>query len=147
MNSDIYHHFQQIKYVLGVSLSLVCSVSMAQESLVPEPAPDSTTDAGVEADSVASVKTDMVDEMVQYFEELSKDVALHEGHCVEMAKALSDWHDAHKTWIDSLDYATVNADAQVVEKIRVMAESLGKQLAPCYDSKKIPTLLMKYSEY
>ena len=149
MISDIHHHFRQIKYILVLGLSLFCSVSVAQESLVPAPADDpiTATESNIDTDSGSSSSTNMVDEMVQYLDELTKNVALHEGHCVEMAKALSDWHDAHKTWIDSLDYATVNADAQTVEKIRIMAESLGKQLASCYDSQKIPKLLMQYSGY
>ena len=132
-------NLNSIGYLTSFIICLCCSSVMAQESVNPEPVSEPVT--------TAPVKSDLPDEMVQYFEELSRNISIHEGQCEEMTKALSDWHHAHEAWINALDFATVSADAKTVEKVRVMAESLGKQLAACYDSEEIPMLLMKYSGY
>ena len=98
------------------------------------------------AESAEEEEDKTVDEMIQFFDGLMQAVAAHEGDCPGMSQSLAEYYNSHKTWIDALDFATVNANADSIEKMRTMADDFGKLLSVCYNSEDIPALLMKYSK-
>ena len=89
---------------------------------------------------------DQVEELVLKLTDLVAQVSNHPDDCAGIVQVLNDWFKDNEAWMESLDYATSSANAETIEKLRVMSDSLGKLLAECYDSKEIPAILMKYSK-
>ena len=138
-------------FIPGVMcLALFAANATAQTALPEPPAPEQSADQPAAPnetnDQKAAQAQQLATELIAFFEGLDKAVSEKNGDCPAVSDALRDYYTAHKDWIDSLDYATVDIDAQTVDTIHNMAIELGKKLSACYDQKSIPELLRRFSK-
>lgn len=130
----------------GTSYAQDATVNILEPVTPPAPAESQPVPEPAAPAALPAAKTATPEEMVAFFKGLDEAVSAHEGDCKAMSGALSQYYAAHQSWIDSLDFATVNADAQVIEQLRTMAEAFGKKLSTCYDEKSIPAQLKRYAK-
>ena len=135
-------------FIPGVICLALCAAH-AQAQPLPEP-PAAEEIAAPATDAANDLKAEqsqkLAAELIAFFEGLDKAVSEKSGDCSAVSDALRDYYAAHKEWIDSLDYVSVDIDAQAVDTIHNMAIELGKKLSACYDQKTIPELLKRFSK-
>ena len=139
-------------FIPGVMcLSFFAANATAQTALPEPPASEQTvvpaSDTNAANDLKAAQAQQLATELIAFFEGLDKAVSEKSGDCPAVSDALRDYYTAHKEWIDSLDFASADIDAQTVDTIHNMAIELGKKLSACYDQKTIPELLKRFSKH
>ncbi|MBR4985385.1 MAG: hypothetical protein IKY83_06580 [Proteobacteria bacterium] len=139
-----------------IALMFFAAEALAQPAAIPTP-PDLTQYSGSD-----NAQTDVQDapsedpktaqarllatQMIDFFDGLDRAISEHDGDCPAVSDALRDYYTAHQDWIHTLDYASVDIDAQTVDEIHARAIDLGKKLSACYDQKTIPELLKRFSK-
>ena len=131
---------------LGKGVELVCSGRDVREARKNDDAPNGILGEVAANDLKGEQSQKLAAELIAFFEGLDKAVSEKSGDCPAVSDALRDYYAAHKEWIDSLDYVSVDIDAQAVDTIHNMAIELGKKLSACYDQKTIPELLKRFSK-
>ena len=139
----------KINFFIPGVICLALFAAHAQARPLPEP-PAAEEIAAPATDAANDLKAEqsqkLAAELIAFFEGLDKAVSDKSGDCPAVSDALRDYYAAHKEWIDSLDYVSVDIDAQAVDTIHNMAIELGKKLSACYDQKTIPELLKRFSK-
>ncbi|MBQ4360866.1 MAG: hypothetical protein II767_11485 [Proteobacteria bacterium] len=139
----------KINFFIPGVICLALFAAHAQAQSLPEP-PAAEEIAAPATDAANDLKAEqsqkLAAELIAFFEGLDKAVSDKSGDCPAVSDALRDYYAAHKEWIDSLDYVSVDIDAQAVDTIHNMAIELGKKLSACYDQKTIPELLKRFSK-
>ena len=139
----------KINFFIPGVICLALFAAHAQAQPLPEP-PAAEEIAAPATDAANDLKAEqsqkLAAERIAFFEGLDKAVSEKSGDCPAVSDALRDYYAAHKEWIDSLDYVSVDIDAQAVDTIHNMAIELGKKLSACYDQKTIPELLKRFSK-
>lgn len=139
----------KINFFIPGVICLALFAAHAQAQPLPEP-PAAEEIAAPATDAANDLKAEqsqkLAAELIAFFEGLDKAVSEKSGDCPAVSDALRDYYAAHKEWIDSLDYVSVDIDAQAVDTIHNMAIELGKKLSACYDQKTIPELLKRFSK-
>lgn len=139
----------KINFFIPGVICLALFAAHAQAQPLPEP-PAAEEIAAPATDATNDLKAEqsqkLAAELIAFFEGLDKAVSEKSGDCPAVSDALRDYYAAHKEWIDSLDYVSVDIDAQAVDTIHNMAIELGKKLSACYDQKTIPELLKRFSK-
>lgn len=139
----------KINFFIPGVICLALFAAHAQAQPLPEP-PAAEEIAAPATDAANDLKAEqsqkLAAELIAFFEGLDKAVSDKSGDCPAVSDALRDYYAAHKEWIDSLDYVSVDIDAQAVDTIHNMAIELGKKLSACYDQKTIPELLKRFSK-
>lgn len=139
----------KINFFIPGVICLALFAAHAQARPLPEP-PTAEEIAAPATDAANDLKAEqsqkLAAELIAFFEGLDKAVSEKSGDCPAVSDALRDYYAAHKEWIDSLDYVSVDIDAQAVDTIHNMAIELGKKLSACYDQKTIPELLKRFSK-
>lgn len=139
----------KINFFIPGVICLTLFAAHAQAQPLPEP-PAAEEIAAPATDAANDLKAEqsqkLAAELIAFFEGLDKAVSEKSGDCPAVSDALRDYYAAHKEWIDSLDYVSVDIDAQAVDTIHNMAIELGKKLSACYDQKTIPELLKRFSK-
>ena len=139
----------KINFFIPGVICLALFAAHAQAQPLPEP-PAAEEIAAPATDAANDLKAEqsqkLAAELIAFFEGLDKAISEKSGDCPAVSDALRDYYAAHKEWIDSLDYVSVDIDAQAVDKIHNMAIELGKKLSACYDQKTIPELLKRFSK-
>ncbi|MBQ1924716.1 MAG: hypothetical protein II180_01190, partial [Proteobacteria bacterium] len=126
----------KINFFIPGVICLALFAAHAQAQPLPEP-PAAEEIAAPATDAANDLKAEqsqkLAAELIAFFEGLDKAVSDKSGDCPAVSDALRDYYAAHKEWIDSLDYVSVDIDAQAVDTIHNMAIELGKKLSACYD--------------
>ena len=139
----------KINFFIPGVICLALFAAHAQAQPLPEP-PAAEEIAAPATDAANDLKAEqsqkLAAELIAFFEGLDKAISDKSGDCPAVSDALRDYYAAHKEWIDSLDYVSVDIDAQAVDTIHNMAIELGKKLSACYDQKTIPELLKRFSK-
>lgn len=139
----------KINFFIPGVICLALFAAHAQAQPLPEP-PAAEEIAAPATDAANDLKAEqsqkLAAELIAFFEGLDKAISEKSGDCPAVSDALRDYYAAHKEWIDSLDYVSVDIDAQAVDTIHNMAIELGKKLSACYDQKTIPELLKRFSK-
>lgn len=139
----------KINFFIPGVICLALFAAHAQAQPLPEP-PAAEEIAAPATDAANDLKAEqsqkLAAELIAFFEGLDKAVSEKSGDCPAVSDALRDYYAAHKEWIDSLDYVSIDIDAQAVDTIHNMAIELGKKLSACYDQKTIPELLKRFSK-
>lgn len=139
----------KINFFIPGVICLALFAAHAQAQPLPEP-PAAEEIAAPATDAANDLKAEqsqkLAAELIAFFDGLDKAVSEKSGDCPAVSDALRDYYAAHKEWIDSLDYVSVDIDAQAVDTIHNMAIELGKKLSACYDQKTIPELLKRFSK-
>ena len=139
----------KINFFIPGVICLALFAAHAQAQPLPEP-PAAEEIAAPATDAANDLKAEqsqkLAAELIAFFDGLDKAVSDKSGDCPAVSDALRDYYAAHKEWIDSLDYVSVDIDAQAVDTIHNMAIELGKKLSACYDQKTIPELLKRFSK-
>lgn len=135
-----------VKAMIAEAEAQAKAAQVAQAEAAKVQAEAQASDQGMKPVPKAAKNANAAEEMVKLLTELNRNVASKKGNCQAMTQALHNWHAKHQAWIDSLDYASVSADSKTIEKLRMLAAELGKNLSVCYNSDQIPNLLKQYSK-
>ncbi|MBQ8038227.1 MAG: hypothetical protein IJ268_14655 [Proteobacteria bacterium] len=154
----------KVKFFISGMICLALCATQAQAQPAPAPeipaqaAPaheipaqalsDNATDATSQSpeDAKAAQSRMLAAQMLEFFDGLDKAVSEKSGDCQAVSDTLRDYCAERQQWIDSLDYASADIDAQTVDAIHAKAIELGKKLSACYDQKSIPELLKRFAK-